>query len=123
LAPRRGRPGPERTWGIASTEVADADLARLKKINRSAYQEVDHFIKEVLAVDPSPPGAEELRPPWEGCQSIHIGRDRYRVIWEVDLEIQVVYVLRVGPKKRRGGGTIYDAPRPPRRDWRNSQGQ
>lgn len=58
--------------------------------------------------------AEALREPWDGCWGIHIGQDRYRVIWEVDVEIQTVFVLRVGPKERRGRGTIYDEPRPPR---------
>jgi mRNA-degrading endonuclease RelE of RelBE toxin-antitoxin system len=45
---------------------------------------------------------------------MHMGRDRYRVIWEVDPEIKTVFVLRVGPKERPGKGTIYQAPRPPR---------
>jgi mRNA-degrading endonuclease RelE of RelBE toxin-antitoxin system len=112
LAPRRGRREKERRWGIASTEAADQDLKRLKKKNRSAFQEIDNFISEVLPVTPRPPRAEELRAPYDGCLGIHIGRDRYRVIWELDAEIRTVVILRVGPKKRRGGGTIYDDPRP-----------
>lgn len=112
MAGRRGRPKKERRWGIASTEEADRDLARLKKNNRPAYQEVTKFIEEELAYMPWPPQADELRPPYDGCFGIHVGQDKYRIIWEVDTEIQTVWILRVGPKKRRGGGTIYDDPRP-----------
>jgi mRNA-degrading endonuclease RelE of RelBE toxin-antitoxin system len=65
-----------------------------------------------LAVHPWPPQADELREPYDGCLGIHIGRDKYRIIWEVDSEIHTVVILRVGPKKRRGGGTIFDEPRP-----------
>jgi mRNA-degrading endonuclease RelE of RelBE toxin-antitoxin system len=62
---------------------------------------------------PWPENSEALREPWEGCHAAHVGQDLYRVIWEVDLEIRVVYVLRVGPKDKRHG-TIYDEPRPDR---------
>jgi mRNA-degrading endonuclease RelE of RelBE toxin-antitoxin system len=69
---------------------------------------------EGLQLGPWPAEAEGLREPWDGCYGVHVGRDRYRVIWEVDIEIRVVYVLRVGPKRKATGGTIYDDPRPPR---------
>jgi mRNA-degrading endonuclease RelE of RelBE toxin-antitoxin system len=58
--------------------------------------------------------ADALQGDWEGCYGIHVGQDRYRVIWEYDREIRTVFVLRVGPKQRRKRGTIYDESRPPR---------
>ncbi|MGI8945128.1 MAG: type II toxin-antitoxin system RelE family toxin [Thermoleophilaceae bacterium] len=88
-------------------------MNRLRRNNRPAYQEVVRFL-EGLQRWPWPVNAEALREPWDGCYGVHVGRDRYRVIWEVDSEIQTVFVLRVGPKERRGGGTIYDDPRPSR---------
>ena len=58
--------------------------------------------------------AEALEGEWEGTYGVHIGRDRYRVIWEFDAEIRTVIVLAVGPKTLASGGTIYDRPRPGR---------
>jgi mRNA-degrading endonuclease RelE of RelBE toxin-antitoxin system len=49
---------------------------------------------------------------WEGARRVHCAKDTYRVIWEMDDERGAVVILRIG-KKRQGGGTIYDLPRPP----------
>jgi hypothetical protein len=63
-----------------------------------------------------------LEEEWEGCFAVHVGRDRYRVIWEImppveDYEnladeVVPIVILRVGPKTDEHGHTIYDSPRP-----------
>ena len=60
-----------------------------------------------------PYAGEELEDEWEGARGLHFWNDRYRLIWEVDEEIHVVVLLRVGPK-RQGRTTIYEEPRPER---------
>lgn len=48
---------------------------------------------------------------WEGAYAVHFANDKYRLIWEVEDEGEVIVVLRVGRKRHRRG-TIYDLPRP-----------
>lgn len=64
-------------------------------------------------------GGHPLTGEWEGCNTVHVARDRYRVIWteldpeagyEGDDEIEIVpiVVLRVGPKTDARHRTIYE---------------
>jgi hypothetical protein len=64
-----------------------------------------------------------LEDEWEGCFAVHIGNDRYRVIWEIlppvedcegdpGDEVVPIVILRVGPKTDERGHTIYESPRP-----------
>jgi hypothetical protein len=94
-------------------------MAQLRRRDRKAHQEVEHLF-DVL--ERNPECGYELRPPWDGCLAAHVGRDRYRVIWElldpqmdytgVADEVVVVAILRVGPKTDASGRTIYDRERP-----------
>jgi hypothetical protein len=59
---------------------------------------------------------------WEGCYAAHVGRDRYRVIWElldpepdpdqIAEQLISVLIIRVGPKTDSSGHTIYEQGRP-----------
>lgn len=72
-------------------------------------------------LEKSPDLGYALDGEWEGCYAVHIGRDRFRVIWELMPPIEdydsgdeliPVVILRVGPKTDPWGRAIYDAPRP-----------
>jgi mRNA-degrading endonuclease RelE of RelBE toxin-antitoxin system len=66
---------------------------------------------EQLERFPWPAKAEALKGDLEGLYAQHVGRDKYRVIWWFDREIQTVVIVRVGPKDVPGG-TIYDEVKP-----------
>lgn len=53
----------------------------------------------------------KLRDEWAGARSLHFGRDRYRLIWQVNGSEAEVIVLRVG-RKATSRGTIYQEGRP-----------
>jgi mRNA-degrading endonuclease RelE of RelBE toxin-antitoxin system len=53
----------------------------------------------------------ELRDEWAGARSLHFGRDRYRLIWQVNTGEAEIIVLRVGCKATPRG-TIYQEDRP-----------
>ena len=66
----------------------------------------------------------ELADEWAGYRAVHIGNDRYRVIWRIDppeedytraegCQVVPVVVVRIGPKTNMMGKSIYDvAPSP-----------
>jgi hypothetical protein len=79
------------------------------------------------ALERAPDLGYPLRGEWEGCYCVHLGHDRFRVIWEIldpepdydgpeGAEVIPVVVLRIGPKTQRGGETIYEQTRPTRED-------
>jgi hypothetical protein len=94
-------------------------MDQLQRRDRKAHREVEQLF-DVL--ERAPDCGYELRPPWDGCLAAHVGRDRYRVIWElldpqIDYagatdEVVVVAILRVGPKTDASGRTIYERERP-----------
>ena len=64
-------------------------------------------------------GIELSGDRWSGARRVHCASDKYRVIWELDDDGDVVIVLLIG-KKKQLRGTIYDLPRPEMR-WQLDQ--
>jgi len=71
-------PGPFR---IGRTRIANEDLSRLRRREKRIYAEAYALITE-LATEPFM--GCELRDEWAGARSLHFGRDRYRLIWQVN---------------------------------------
>jgi hypothetical protein len=96
-------------------------LAVLKRRASKVYKEARKLFR---VLEKTPDLGYPLEDEWEGCFAVHVGSDRYRVIWEIlppvddyagasgDQVIPVV-VLRVGPKTDEYKRTIYEQPRPP----------
>jgi hypothetical protein len=93
----------------------------LRRRDRSAWQKYDE-LSDLLRVDPEI--GYELEDEWTGYRAIHIGNDRYRVIWRIDppeedyerpegSQVIPVIVVRIGPKTSAVGVTIYDIEPPP----------
>ena len=91
------------------TDEALDDLSRLRKLARPVYQEALKLVDEVCAA-PELEG-KPLKREWEGCRSKHFGRDRYRLVWEVDDERECIVVLRVAHRGAQGT-PVYNKPRP-----------
>jgi mRNA-degrading endonuclease RelE of RelBE toxin-antitoxin system len=120
-AGRQGGPpaAPSRRNEVELVPDSREDLRLLKRQDPKAHREVDQMFDKL---ELKPDLGYELRDEWEGCRAIHVGRDRYRVIWEVldpepDYtgvadEVVPVVILRVGPKTDAAGRTIYDRGRP-----------
>jgi mRNA-degrading endonuclease RelE of RelBE toxin-antitoxin system len=102
--------GQAEPYRDAYSDAAIEDLKRLKRVDRKAFQ---NAMEAIEAVRMMPRMGTPLRDKWEGCLHRHFGRDKYRVIWDVDDDDRVVGILRVG-KKKLPHGTIYDEPRPAR---------
>lgn len=78
-------------WHVNLTDEADADLRRLRKIRRKAWQEADGLLDE-LAKDPYGIG-ETCDPPLIGCRREHLWNDKYRLVWLIVEHDQRVDVL------------------------------
>lgn len=90
-------------------EAAD-DLRRLRSRDRKIFNRAIELIDEICA-DPDEIGYE-LEDEWVGAKAIHFWNDSHRLIWEVDLEDELVIVLRVGKRFGRGRRPIYEDDRP-----------
>lgn len=91
-------------------------MKALKRQDPKTWHEINDRLFPQIELTPDL--GYELRGEWEGCQAVHCGRDRYRVIWEVlepeedytgmaDMVVPVA-VIRVGPKTDSRGRTIYE---------------
>lgn len=104
-----GRWARKIDWHVFYTDEALKSLKRLKKHDRIAYQQARSMIG-LVAEDPDAMGYP-LDGRWHGARACHFGRDRYRLIWELNDERHAITVLLVGAKQQRRS-TIYDRPRP-----------
>jgi len=95
-------------------------MARLKRRAPKLHKQVEHLFR---ALEKTPDLGYPLEGEWEGCFAVHVGDDRYRVIWEIQPpiddytgragdQVTPVVVLRVGPKTDGQHRTIYEQPRP-----------
>jgi hypothetical protein len=93
-------------------------MDRIKRRDRKAYSEIGKFFRELEKTEGL---GYPLRGELAGYRAAHVYSDRYRVIWRELPEIEnyagaeddkvvPVEVLRVGPKKTAGEGTIYEQP-------------
>lgn len=115
---------PAQRYVVEKTSQARADLKALKARDPKTWRQIEGSGGLFDQLEKSPDFGYALDGEWEGCYAVHVGRDRYRVIWEPMEPIEdyagdpgdeliVVAILRVGPKTDPWGHTIYEAPRPP----------
>ncbi len=111
-----------RRHEIVLTPDARADLRRLAKRDPKTHRQIQGPKGLFDALEQTPDLGYPLQGEWEGCFAVHVGNDRYRVIWELlpatedykggpGDEVVPVAILRVGPKTDGTGRTIYNAPR------------
>lgn len=98
-------------------------MRRLRRQDPKTHREIQGPGGLFDNLESTPDLGYALEGEWEGCYAVHIGRDRYRVIWELlppvedyegdpGDEVVPVVILRVGPKTDEQGHTIYESPRP-----------
>ena len=75
-------------------EVTPAAARQLRKLDRSAALRIQGVI-ELLAVDPRPPAARQLR----GRPGYRVRVGDYRIIYLIEDEVLVVVVLRLGHRR------------------------
>lgn len=114
---------PAQRYEVVLTAEGRADLRRLKKQDPKTHKEIQGPGGLFDQLEKTPDLGYPLEDDWEGCFAVHVGRDRYRVIWEMlpavedyegdpEDEVIAVAILRVGPKTDEYGHTIYQSPRP-----------
>jgi mRNA-degrading endonuclease RelE of RelBE toxin-antitoxin system len=118
-APGQAGPATQR-YEVQYEDEARQDLKLLKKWDIKAWREIQKLFD---TLETTPDLGYELGGAWAGCMAVHVGKDRYRVIWELfppeddysGLADQVVpvVILRVGPKTDRRGRTIYERAKRP----------
>jgi mRNA-degrading endonuclease RelE of RelBE toxin-antitoxin system len=84
-----------RRWLVNLTDEADADLKRLRKRHRKAWQEADAILDQL---EEDPFIGDDCDPPLERVRREKFWNDRYRIAWLIIPEEQRVDVLSAGLK-------------------------